>query len=95
MNIILDFFKKTSRYKRALSRWIKAKRPIRSEEEIKRIFETFCEPCEDYEKGTCRHCGCHVNLLKAGPLNKIAMATEECPLEKWGSQQGTEITITN
>ena len=77
------FFNLAYRYTRALSRWIKAGRPVRSEEEIKRIFEDFCKPCEAYEEGTCRYCGCHVNLVKAAPLNKIAMATEECPLEKW------------
>jgi len=71
------------RYTRALTRWIKAGRPVCEEEEIKRIFETCCEPCEDYEEGTCRHCGCRVNLTKAATLNKIAMATEECPTGKW------------
>ena len=79
-----NIFNQVYRYTRALSRWIKAGRPVRSEEEINRVFETFCEPCEDYVEGTCSHCGCRVNLLKAAPLNKIAMATEECPLEKWG-----------
>jgi hypothetical protein len=74
------------RYTRALSRWIKAGRPVRNEEEIERIFETFCMPCEDYDmkSSVCLHCGCRVSLATAAPLNKIAMATEECPLEKWG-----------
>jgi hypothetical protein len=73
------------RYTRALSRWIKAGRPVRSEEEIKQIFKTFCEPCEAYDSknSSCCHCGCRVNRMRAAPLNKIAMATEECPLEKW------------
>jgi hypothetical protein len=49
------------------------------------IFETFCEPCEDYDtkSSLCRHCGCRVNRQAAAPLNKIAMATEECLLGKW------------
>jgi len=84
MNETQNIFNQTYRYVRALARWIKAGRPVRDEAEIKRIFESFCEPCEDYIEGHCRYCGCHVNLLTAAPLNKIAMATEECPLGKWG-----------
>ena len=74
------------RYTRALYRWIKAGRPVRSDDEIERIFETCCNPCEAYDvqSSSCRHCGCRVNLIKAAPLNKIAMATEECPDKKWG-----------
>jgi len=71
------------RYTRALSRWIKAGRPVRSEEEIERIYEMCCKPCEAYDGGKCRYCGCYVNLLMSATQNKIAMATEECPLEKW------------
>ena len=80
-----NIFNRTYRYTRALSRWIKAGRPVRDEASIQRIFETCCKPCEAYEEAisSCGHCGCRVNLLKAAPLNKIAMATEECPLEKW------------
>ena len=78
-----NIFHLAYRYTRALSRWIKAGRPVRSKEEIRRIFETCCNPCEDYAEGTCRHCGCRVNLAAAGALNKIAMATEECPLDTW------------
>jgi hypothetical protein len=74
------------RYTRALSRWIKAGRPTRSEAEIKQIFETFCQPCEGYNGGQCRYCGCRVNQKTAAPLNKIAMATEDCPLQKWGRE---------
>ena len=85
MNEKQDILGLTYRYTRALYRWIKAGRPVRSEEEIRRIFETFCEPCEarDVESSSCLHCGCRVNRMQAAMLNKIAMATEECPLEKW------------
>jgi len=73
------------RYTRALSRWIKAGRPVRSEPDIRRIFETFCEPCEarDPERSFCLHCGCRVNLSLSAMTNKIAMATEECPIGLW------------
>ena len=80
-----SIFNLAYRYTRALSRWIKAGRPVRSEEEIEWIFEAHCKPCEafDEESSSCLHCGCRVNLAKSAPLNKIAMATEECPLGKW------------
>jgi len=82
------FFNRTYRYARALARWIKAGRPIREEAEIKRIFETCCKPCEAYDakSSSCRCCGCRVNLMQAPPLNKIAMATEECPLDQWKAE---------
>ena len=86
MNEKQSIFNLAYRYTRALSRWIKAGRPVRSEEDIRQIFESICEPCEGYDakSSSCLHCGCRVNLANAAMLNKIAMATEECPLSKWG-----------
>ncbi len=77
-------FNKAIHYTRALSKWIKAGRPVRSETEIVHLLET-CQSCDDYnpQNGTCLHCGCHVNSSTIAPLNKIAMRTEHCPLEKW------------
>ena len=76
---------KVIHYTRALSRWIKAGRPIRKESEIIDFFRNDCRPCTDYDQETssCHHCGCRVNESIIAPLNKIAMATEHCPLEKW------------
>ena len=76
---------KAIRYTRALSRWIKAGRPVREEAAIIDIFRNDCSPCMDYDQRTssCNHCGCRVNDSLIDPLNKIAMATEHCPLEKW------------
>ena len=78
-----NIFNLAYRYTRALSRWIKAGRPVRSEADIEWIYEMYCKPCEVYENGKCDHCGCAVNLLRSATQNKIAMATEECPLGKW------------
>lgn len=73
------------RYARALSRWIKAGRPERSREEIETIFSEHCIQCTEYDErpGRCKFCGCNVGLRAAPMLNKIAMATENCPLDKW------------
>ena len=76
---------KIMRYTRALSRWIKAGRSVRNNETINQIFAQHCRLCDDYDERTssCRHCGCRVNTSSVAPLNKIAMQTEHCPLEKW------------
>jgi hypothetical protein len=81
----MTIFRKIKTYTGALSRWIKAGRPIREESEIVRIFEEHCQQCEAFEENSssCSHCGCRINTLHIAPLNKIAMATEHCPLEKW------------
>ncbi len=73
------------RYARALSRWIKAGRPVRSEDEILGIFATYCQRCEylDEKHGRCKICGCHVGTVASPLLNKIAMGTEHCPVGKW------------
>ena len=79
------FTQKVIRYTRALSRWIKAGRPVRGESEIVMIFESHCQRCEAFieRNSSCNHCGCRVNTSHIAPLNKIAMATEQCLLEKW------------
>jgi len=84
------------RYTGALARWFKAGRPVRDEAEIERIFETCCKPCEAYdaEHSLCRHCGCRINLMKVASMNKIAMATEQCPLGKWEADMSFGI-LTN
>jgi len=76
---------KARTYTRALSRWIKAGRPVRREAEIVSIYKEHCLPCEAYNEksASCRHCGCRVNTSTTAMLNKIAMQTEHCPLEKW------------
>lgn len=80
-----SFPQKAVHYTRALARWIKAGRPVRNETEISRLLEMFCVPCEWYDstKGTCQFCGCHVNRSSVPSMNKLAMKTERCPVEKW------------
>jgi len=87
-----SYFDMAYHYTRALSRWIKTGRPVRREEEIKRIFETFCKPCDarDEESSYCRYCGCRVNLETGAMMNKIAMATEDCPIGQWSVEREQE-----
>jgi len=69
-------------------KWLAAGCPVRSEAEIQEAFE-ICHSCNEFEPhasktdcGTCGLCGCHLKRA-GGILNKIRMATEHCPIEKW------------
>jgi hypothetical protein len=70
-------------YVRAVARWIAAGRPVRSPAEVARLHATYCLPCDHYDAGRCRACGCRVR--PAGPAlgNKLRMQTEVCPAGKW------------
>ena len=69
-------------YMRALARWTAAGFPVREQAEVERIECEICRPCEKYVNGRCKQCGCRVNRAVA-LVNKIKMATENCPLKKW------------
>ena len=71
-------------YAQALARWIAEGRPTRPPAEIQRILE-ICRACSKYDpkEEICRQCGCRTNELKQAWRNKLAMATETCPLGKW------------
>jgi hypothetical protein len=76
-------------YKEALIKWVKAGRPKRTQEEVEHIHSTFCnppgKPCEwyDADQGRCKGCGCQVSLGSIAVLNKLKMATEHCPKDKF------------
>lgn len=74
-------------YSEAVTRWKLAGSPTRSQAEIDAIL-TICKACPFYtetDRPRCRKCGCSVNNQPNGITNKIAMATESCPLDppKW------------
>lgn len=69
----------------ALVKWVASGRPTRSEEEINALLE-ICQGCEFYEpeKEVCLKCGCCNGKPDKGKwLNKVAWATEKCPVGKW------------
>lgn len=77
---------KAAKYVRAVARWIRAGRPVRSRGEVARIYDELCRPCVPHfnaETGSCRRCGCRVNKSRNALLNKIKMGTEKCPVGKW------------
>jgi hypothetical protein len=73
-------------FKEALIKWNKAGRPTRTQEEVEHIHREFCAvPCEwyDEEAKRCRGCGCKVTTGSIAIFNKVKMATEHCPKDKW------------
>lgn len=82
-----------TRYEQALQRWVLAGRPVRTSDEVQAIFAEHCSPpgvpCPYYRPGTtpqagwCQRCGCNVRSAGGAIVNKIKMATEHCPINKW------------
>jgi hypothetical protein len=78
----------------AKKRWKEAGSPVRSPERAAYIYNEICRPCEHFRetglafvKEHCGVCGCPLSASVDDPLaNKIALATESCPLtlEKHG-----------
>lgn len=71
------------RYTKAISRWRGAGAPLRAQTEIDETL-AICRRCEFFverQKPFCAICGCQLNNLRSGLANKIAMATEHCPLD--------------
>lgn len=71
---------KLSSYAKSLAKWLAAGAPTRAQHEIEAILREQCQPCDRFRDGSCAECGCRVNSSPRGWANKIAMATEECPL---------------
>ena len=73
------------RYLKAVARWVVAGRPERPADEVARIYDEVCRPCPEFdgERETCKVCGCRVRRDGKALLNKIAMATEDCPKGQW------------
>ena len=72
-------------YAARVTRWSKAGMPTRSAEAVAAIYGTACAPCE-YRSGESVCLKAQSRVLPSGPpnCNLVAMATEECPVGKWG-----------
>ena len=65
----------------AMARWTLAGLPRRTQAEIDERL-AICQTCEFLRNDHCTQCGCacvEQNRL----INKLALATETCPLDKW------------
>jgi hypothetical protein len=67
------------------AKWLYHNRPFRSVSEINTIYYNICKPCEFFENDGCRLCGCRLVPNERSPLNKLSMATTNCPAPdpKW------------
>lgn len=76
---------KLRNYEAALSRWLGAGRPVRSDTEVSTLLEV-CQSnhCGLYRDGTCGACWCPVSASRWAIRNKLRMATESCPKGLWG-----------
>ncbi len=75
--------KRVCNWIKAVNRWMRAGKPIRTDEEVTRLV-AICEGCKHYSgSGQCRACGCAVTKGAWAVTNKARMATEDCPKGKW------------
>jgi hypothetical protein len=76
---------KIARYGSALRRWLGQGMPVRTDEEVARIYGEMCQPCEYFStaKKNCKICGCRLSRGGIAVTNKIRMGTEHCPKGRW------------
>lgn len=68
--------------------WIHHGMPFRSVMDINHLYYRVCSPCEFFENDGCRICRCRLVPNERSPLNKLSMATTNCPIPenpKWVS----------
>lgn len=80
-----SLLRRTMTYAEAVTGWVAAGRPERSDEETRRIFQEYCSTCNwyDKERHICRGCGCRASEGGSAVFNKIRMATQHCPRRLW------------
>ncbi len=91
-----SLLQKAANFTKAITRHVVGGMNLCTEEQIQKRAE-ICFGCSyfrrnpDGESGVCSHlgCGCNINLRKV-MLNKLAMPTEKCPVDKWGPEQPTD-----
>ena len=74
----------------AYPKWKAAGKPLREDEYIFHLYDTYCSQCPLFIKksentGECDECGCHIKRIssKEDTLNKLAWPTEACPEGLW------------
>lgn len=82
---VATFGEKVTNYFSALRKWAANGCPTRTPEERAELFNNHCNGCErfDREAHACKNCGCKVSADGSPLENKLAMATEHCPLGRF------------
>lgn len=86
-----------ARFAKEYTKWKINGGEYRPDEEIDRIYNDICSGCEFFapnkaskKYGSCKICGCHLKDSKDKSINKLAMATTNCPHDppKWVAVEG-------
>lgn len=82
-------------YTHAVARWVAAGRPTRSAQEIAHLLAAHCLHCQAYDpkQQLCAACGCRIARGLTPIANKLAMATEACPLGKFRASPGERLSM--
>lgn len=76
-------FKRFINFSRSLFKFLKSGAATCTKEEIKQRFK-ICSKCDYFNGETCMHADCGCNIIDGTQfINKLAWASEECPLKKW------------
>lgn len=80
-----DFVTRAKNFASAAAKWQAAGRPKCTDEQREQRFK-ICETCELFNGTHCTHsaCGCPITRDSRW-RNKLAWATEACPIGKWGA----------
>jgi hypothetical protein len=70
----------------AITRWTLAGFPICTKRQIQARLK-ICQSCEHLKNNRCELCGCECRDSDQ-LLNKLSLATEECPIGKWKAVKG-------
>jgi hypothetical protein len=65
----------------AMTKWLTHGLPIRTQEQIDERL-AICRACPNLVNDHCQLCGCAC-VEKQQLLNKLTIATEKCPINKW------------
>jgi hypothetical protein len=65
--------------------WIQHGRPFREMNDVNHLYYQVCKPCEFFLNDGCMICRCRLVPNELSALNKLSMATTNCPLPqpKW------------
>lgn len=71
----------------AMARWISHGAPVCTREQIERR-SAICQACPLLKNDYCTHPNCGCNCGMGTLISKLAVATEKCPMDKWGVETG-------
>ena len=68
--------------------WLLHGMPFREVMDVNHLYYAICSKCGYFENDGCKICGCRLVPNERSPLNKLSMATTNCPLPepKWISE---------